>query len=270
MSKPENLKEIPVDQIDEPQFLMHPQRNLERLEEIAQSIRQGGIINPVVVRQKGSRYQIVAGHQRYLACKLFGIPKVLCRITEMDDSQAVMASAVENIQRLEHDLLEEAKMYKALIIEHNVSIAELASRLGKTEAYIKARLDLLEMPEPIQQLVRQRKLQAGVIPTLKKIEKPEDKILVGADISRRDYTVEDAKHVINAFITYRAETPEKPPEQTLEKAREEPLRPCDWCREEKKLRTFYQLFICGDCYRRLMYLDEKFKYEKTQTMNAPP
>jgi len=132
MPKVERLVYINVEDILEPDILLHPKRDLEKLKDLADSIKEKGLINPVVVRPVNGKYKIVAGHQRWLACKLFGIGKVPCRIVNVGDEDALLISAIENIQRREHDLIEEGRLYRKLIGEHGYTEQLIAEKLGKS------------------------------------------------------------------------------------------------------------------------------------------
>jgi len=112
----------------------------------------------------------------------------------------------------------------------------------------------LEMPEEIQQLVKARKLQLGVVPLLKRIANEREQIMLASDIAHRGYTVQEAKFLIDSYLKYREAEPEKPKEEVLEKAREIPLATCEWCKQEKPVTTFRQVAICDDCYKELIYL----------------
>jgi len=236
MAEKEQLLWIDVNLIDEPSILLHPNPDLAGLEELARSIQEQGQLQPIVVRPKGDRYEIVFGYRRYLACKKFGIPKVWAKISYMNDKSALIASAVENIQRSDQDVVAEGELFRRLIYEQGVDPHELATKLGKSIGYINSRIDLLGMPPAVQDLCKLKKLQLGVIPELKKIDLDEDKILVASDLARRGYTVEGAKHVIQAFIKYKKQMLEEKPEEVLEKAKEEPLAMCQWCKSDKKVR----------------------------------
>lgn len=268
------IKEIPVTLIDEPLILLHPETDLESLEELANSIRSQGLIQPIVVTQKGERYQLVAGYRRYLAARKFGIPTLPARIVQMDQAQILEASATENIQRTDLDPVAEGKLYHTLITQHGRTIREIANKLGKSETYIYARIELLNMPEPIQQLAKNHQIQLGIIPHLKKVPDPEDQILLASDISKRGFTIDAAQHLINSFIKYKEQLKNQPKEQILQKAIEEPLTECPWCLKQTQIKRIRQLTICDECYRRLMYLDEREKQTaKTQpptTPNPPP
>jgi ParB family chromosome partitioning protein len=269
----ETIQTLPITEIDEPPILLHPEPTLEDLEELANSIKNQGLIQPIVVRPKGNRYQLVAGYRRYLAAKKFGLTQLPARIIQMDEAQALEASATENIQRTDLDPVAEGKLYSQLINQHNRTVKEIADKLGKSEQYIKARIALLDMPEPIQQLAKTHQIQLGVIPLLKKIPNQEEQILLASDISKRGFTVEAAQHLIDSYIKYCQTMQNQPREQILEKAREEPLMECEWCHQTTKLNQIRQLLICDNCKRWLTYLDEKEKrisQTQTPTTSNPP
>jgi ParB family chromosome partitioning protein len=269
----ETIQTIPITEIDEPPILLHPEPTLEDLEELANSIKNQGLIQPIVVRPKGNRYQLVAGYRRYLAAKKFGLTQLPARIIQMDEAQALEASATENIQRTDLDPVAEGKLYNQLITQHNRTIKEIADKLGKSEQYIKARLALLDMPEPIQQLAKNHQIQLGVIPLLKKIPNQDEQILLASDISKRGFTVDAAQHLIDSYLKYRQTMQNQPKETVLEKAREEPLMECEWCHQTTKLNQIRQLLICDNCKRWLTYLDEKEKrttQTQTPTTSNPP
>jgi len=254
MPEEEKIMEIDVNLIDEPPVLLHPETDIQYLEELAQSIKQSGLLNPIIVRPKGSRYQLVAGYRRWLACKKFGIPKIKARVVYMDDKEALLSSAIENIQRTDNDPIAEAKLYHKLVYEQGMSPKEVAEKVGKSVGYIEARLDLLTMPETIQQLVKEGKLQLGVIPLLKKIDDEEQRVLLASDIAHRGYTIKEATILIDSFLKYRDEMKEAEPEKVLEKAHETPLATCEWCKKPKPVTTFRSIAVCDDCYKELIYL----------------
>jgi ParB family chromosome partitioning protein len=259
----EKIMEIDVNLIDEPMVLLHPEEDLAYLEELAQSIKEHGLLNPIIVRPKGNRYELIAGYRRWLACKKFGIPKIKARVVYFSDTEALLSTAIENIQRTDLDPIQEGKLYYKLIYEQGQDIKEVAKKVGKSISYIEARLKVLEMPQEIQDLVRAKKLQLGVIPLLTKISKTEDRILVASDIAHRGYTVKDAEYFVNAFLKYSQTMKEASKQEIIEKAHQIPIAECPFCHQEKKVTTFRQLTLCDECYNHLIYLYEKEKVEKS-------
>jgi len=268
--QPEQLKEIPIDLIDEPDVLLHPVTRLDELEELANSIKQQGLIEPIIVRQVGDKYKLVVGYRRYLACKKFGIPRILARILPLSERDSLLSTAVENIQRSDIDPVAEGMLYHKLIYEQSYPIEDVAKKLGKSIGYIESRLALLEMPEDIQTLVRRKELKLGILPHLRKVPKDSDKVLLASDFAKRGFTIESAKRIIDAFLKYKEEMKGEKSEKVLEKAEEEPTATCEWCRQDKKVRFFRSLAVCDECYRELIFLQEKYRREQSQSVSVSP
>lgn len=261
-TKGEKIEEIDVNLIDEPPVLLHPETPLEELEELANSIKEIGLIEPIIVRPKGNRYELISGYRRYMAAKKFGIPKLPARILFVGDKEALMMSATENIQRTDLDPVAEGELYAKLYYEHHLTIEEISKKVGKSHSYVKARIDLLDQPEEIKELARSGRLALGIVPHLKKIADEKDRIIVAEDIAKRGFTVEGAKYVIDAFIKFKEQMKEAKTEEVLQKAEEEPKFTCEWCHQEKNYRYARSIIMCDQCYRRLMFLDEREKYNK--------
>lgn len=133
----------------------------ENLEELAQSIRANGIVQPIVVRRKGSRYQIVAGERRWRAAQRAGLQKIPAVVKEVSDEKLLELALVENIQRQELNPIEEAKAYKNLINTIGLTQEMVAERVGKNRTVITTSLRLLKLPEEIQKLIEEEKISAG-------------------------------------------------------------------------------------------------------------
>jgi len=131
------------------------------LEELAQSIRVNGIVQPIVVRRKGSRYQIVAGERRWRAAQRAGLHKIPAIVKEVSDDKLLELALVENIQRQELNPIEEAKAYKNLINTIGLTQEMVAERVGKNRTVITTSLRLLKLPDEIQKLIEEEKISAG-------------------------------------------------------------------------------------------------------------
>ena len=130
----------------------------ESLEELAASIREHGVLQPILVRPMGpNHYQIVAGERRWRASRLAGLASIPALIEEIDDDTALEISIIENLQREDLTPLDEAAMYDRMVHEHGYSIRKLAEKLGKDKGYLENRLRLAGAPEEIRELVSLRK-----------------------------------------------------------------------------------------------------------------
>jgi ParB/RepB/Spo0J family partition protein len=128
------------------------------LQELTASIREHGVLQPILVRPLGdNRYQLVAGERRWRASKAAGLETVPALVEELDDDTAREISIIENLQREDLSPLEEAGMYDRMIREHGYSIRKLADKLGKDKGYLENRLRLADAPEEIRELVSLRK-----------------------------------------------------------------------------------------------------------------
>ena len=143
----------------------NPRKNFTpaELDELASSIRERGIIQPIVVRSApgGDGYEIVAGERRWRAAQRAGLHEVPIAVVEATDKQALEFAIIENVQRADLNPMEEAAGYAALIEQHGYSQEELAQIVGKSRPHIANTLRLLKLIEPVQELVRQGKLSAG-------------------------------------------------------------------------------------------------------------
>ena len=132
--------------------------DVDALHELAASIREHGVLQPILVRPLGAnRYQLVAGERRWRASREAGLETIPALVEDLDDEAALEISIIENLQREDLSPLEEATMYDRMIHEHGYSIRKLADKLGKDKGYVENRLRLADAPEEIRQLVSVRK-----------------------------------------------------------------------------------------------------------------
>jgi ParB family chromosome partitioning protein len=132
-----------------------------RLEELAQSIRTSGIIQPLLVRPRGGLFELVAGERRWRAAQLAGLARVPAIIREIPDEKLLELALIENIQRQELNPIEEANAYKRLIESLNLTQEEVAQRVGRDRTFITNYLRILKLPSEIQLLLENEKLSFG-------------------------------------------------------------------------------------------------------------
>jgi ParB family chromosome partitioning protein len=133
----------------------------ERLDELAQSIRANGIIQPLVVRRAGDRYQLVAGERRWRAAKLAEVPTVPIVVRDIPDGRLLEITLIENIQREDLSPVETGAAFQRMAQELNLGPEEIGSRTGKDRSTVVNFIRLLNLPADIQQLINDRKLSAG-------------------------------------------------------------------------------------------------------------
>ena len=176
MAKVSKDKVVEVDLvlIDEPFRVARREIDVDALTELAQSIKEIGLQQPIKVRPVGSRYEIIWGHRRFLAHKSIGALKISTFISEMSDQDAALARASENLGRVDLSPLEEADEYSDLVNNHGLTLEQVGQKFGKTAGTIKRRMDILRMPPALQQAVHKGELSMSAAEELWPISNETD------------------------------------------------------------------------------------------------
>lgn len=133
----------------------------ESIGELAQSIKEHGIIQPIVVRKKGTKFEIVVGERRFRAAKIAGLKEIPAIVKDMTNEQMMEVAILENLQREDLTPIEEAEAYQSLIDQLKFTQEDLANRLGKSRPHITNTLRLLQLPEKVRNLVNEGQLSMG-------------------------------------------------------------------------------------------------------------
>lgn len=162
----------------------------EALNQLAESIKQHGLIQPILVRPiLGGGYQIVAGERRYRACQLAGITEVPVSIRELTEKETMELALIENLQRENLNPLEEALGYRSLMDEYGLSQEEVSQVVGKSRSAVANTLRLLNLPDEITQMLRDGVLSAGHARALLSFESTDDMLEAAEAIRREDMSV---------------------------------------------------------------------------------
>jgi ParB family chromosome partitioning protein len=159
--KPDGLFKLAIDLIDANPLQPRTVFQADRLQELADSIRANGIIQPLVLRQHGERYQLVAGERRWRAARLAGVTDVPVVVQDISDDRLLEITLIENIQREDLNAIEVAHAFERLARELNLSHDEIARRTGKDRTTITNTLRLLKLPADLQQLIAEHRLSMG-------------------------------------------------------------------------------------------------------------
>lgn len=164
------------------------------LSDLAQSISQHGLLQPLLVRPLPiGGYQIVAGERRYRACRMAGLTEVPVTIRELSDTETMELALIENLQREDLSPIEEALGYKALIDEHGFSQEEVATSVGKSRPAIANSLRILKLPDSVLEYVKQDKISAGHARALLMLDNEEDMFELAELIYKKDLSVRQAE-----------------------------------------------------------------------------
>ncbi len=201
-----------------------------RLEELAASIKVNGIVQPLLVRRRGERYQIIAGERRWRAAQLAAIQKVPVVVREIPDDRVLELSLVENIQRQELNPIEEAHAYRRLIDGLGLTQEDVARRVGRDRSSVTNYLRLLKLPRDIQTWVEEDRLSMGHARALLSLESPQAQRDLASDVINRGLSVREVERQIRRL--QQARTPQGRSESRTDvnvRAAEEKL--------QRKLRT---------------------------------
>lgn len=173
-----------------------PRRDFDEnsLSDLAQSISQHGLLQPLLVRPLPiGGYQIVAGERRYRACRMAGLTEVPATIRELSDTETMELALIENLQREDLSPIEEALGYKALIDEHGFSQEEVATSVGKSRPAIANSLRILKLPDSVLEYVKQDKISAGHARALLMLDNEKDMLELAELIYKKDLSVRQAE-----------------------------------------------------------------------------
>lgn len=166
----ETLEIVSLDLIDDPSAPMRSQMDEVKLDELAVSIKQHGLIQPITLRKVGNRYELVAGHRRYKASKRAGLVTVPAIIRVLDDRSTDTLRMHENLFREDVNPVDEARYIRLMIDKHQVEPAELSKMTGKSEQYLYARYDLLNFPDYLIDAVEKEQIALSAAQWLVKID----------------------------------------------------------------------------------------------------
>ncbi|MGI6082633.1 MAG: ParB/RepB/Spo0J family partition protein [Limnochordia bacterium] len=178
----------------------------EQLEELAASMREHGILEPVIVRPKGKDYELVVGERRWRAAQLAGLTVVPAIVRDLDDREVLEMALVENLQRQDLNPMEEAEAFSRLAEEFGLTQEEIAERVGKKRSTVANRLRLLELDAGLQDQVRQGRLSAGHARALLGIPDDEDR----REIADRVISEELSVRAVEEMVRKRSQKQRKP------------------------------------------------------------
>jgi ParB family chromosome partitioning protein len=191
----EGLLQVDIDLIDPSPYQPRTYFREQALEELAQSIRTSGIIQPLVVRKIGNRYQLIAGERRWRAAQRAPIGRVPVVVRDVPEETALEMALVENLQREDLNPIEQARAFERLIEEFSLTQEEVAERTGKDRATIANSLRLLKLEETIQDMLEEGRLSAGHARALLSINDPKERYDLARRIARGGMTVRQVERL---------------------------------------------------------------------------
>lgn len=207
----DNITQIPADKILPNPF--QPRKNFDgpALEEMSQSIKQYGILQPITVRKVSpTLYELIAGERRLRAAKHAGLEKIPAIVVEMSDSDSAAVALVENLQRQDLSFMEEAEAYSALIAIHGFTQEQIAAKLGKNQSTIANKLRLLRLPESVKMAIGEHNLTERHARALLRIPDEDKQLEALKKICDNSYNVSETDAYIDKLLSTKQEPAPKP------------------------------------------------------------
>jgi ParB family transcriptional regulator, chromosome partitioning protein len=192
--------EIEISKIEANPFQPRTTFDEEKLEELAASIREIGLIQPITLRKsEGDKYQIITGERRFRAAQLAGLVKIPAFIRDANNDSMLEMALVENIQREDLNPIEISLSYQRLIDECNLTQESLSTRIGKKRSTVANYLRLLKLPAEIQKGLREKQITVGHAKALVNIEEEDTQIMLYRQILRYDFSVRKIEEIVREF-----------------------------------------------------------------------
>lgn len=190
-----------------------------QLSELSDSIKQNGVLQPILVRKKGDKYEIVAGERRYQASKLAGLKEIPAIIRDIDDAEVFQLALIENLQRSDLTPIEEARGYRQLLDTKGLTQEGLAKILSKSRSAIANTLRLIDLPQEVQDLMEEGQITPGHARAILAVPTEEGKIKLAQKVVAENLTVRQTENLAPLFSVTRDEIkPKNPAPQYFKRA----------------------------------------------------
>jgi len=195
--KDERYAEVDIEEVSPNPLQPRMRFNQDSIEELAQSMRDSGIIQPLLVVPEGDTYKIIVGERRWRAAQKAGLKKIPVLIRQIPKERQLEISLVENLHREDLNPLEIARVYQRLIRELDYTQEKIAARVGKDRTSVANYLRLLNLPEPVQDFLSENKITMGHARALLALEEADSQVALAREIVHQDLTVREVERLIS-------------------------------------------------------------------------
>jgi len=246
--------EVLLSLIDEPKTMSRMEIDPDYISELAQSISETGLLQPVLLRPTGDRFEIVAGHCRFLAHRRLDLDSIKAIVKDMTDQEAAVVRATENLSRSDLTPMEEAKNYQELIDVYSMTLEQVGNKFGKTAGTIKRRMDLLKMPPALQKAVHKGLISMSAAEELWPISNETDLDYYLLFAVENGCTKEVARQWCKQWKDSQRHQSEPGVETGGASSPYEPrpyYLPCDICNGPEEMEKMVRMTVCPICYKTI-------------------
>ncbi len=206
---------IPVDEIKANPYQPRKEFDEAKLKELSESIKTHGVFTPILVKKALKGYELIAGERRLRATKLAGLHEIPAIIVDFNDQQMMEVALLENIQREDLNVIEEAQAYTKMLEKLSYTQEELAKRIGKSREHVTNTLRLLKLPTKIQEYVMGKQLTMGHVRSLLALDKEEDMLLIAKQAIKEKLSVRAVEKLVKDFSEPKVKKAEKTKDSSL-------------------------------------------------------
>ncbi|MGH9873419.1 MAG: ParB/RepB/Spo0J family partition protein [Pyrinomonadaceae bacterium] len=192
----EEANEIPIELIDPGALQPRSVFDGAKLQELAKSIRVNGVVQPVLLRRKGNRFELITGERRWRAAEMAGLNRIPAVVRDVSDDKVLEIALIENIQREDLNPIEEARAYKKLIETMGLTQETVGERVGRDRSYVTNYLRLLKLPEDIQELLQTGRISTGHARTLLGIDQPDAQRRIARRVIDQELSVRATEELV--------------------------------------------------------------------------
>jgi len=195
------VQQIPIDRVRPNPYQPRKEFSKQGLEELSQSIKQYGVLQPITVRKVGSdAYELIAGERRLRACQMIGMKSILAIVLNITESDSAIVAMIENLQRENLHYLDEAMGYACLINDHGFTQEELARRIGKNQSTIANKMRLLKLPDSVKKILMENNLTERHARALLRLPDDDLKLKVLQQVINKKYNVKETEMLIERVL----------------------------------------------------------------------
>lgn len=249
MEKIVNLK---MELLERPHHGIRMDINPDEIRELAESIKEQGLLQPILVRKNGSKYEVVAGDRRFLAHELLGLKVIKAIVRDLDERNCFLIRAIENLQRADLSPMEEGAIYREMMDAYRMNIKQVARSVGVSESKVISRLKMLEMPEYVQRALHEKRVGIKAIETLYRIEDPGVREMYLKSGVENGITERTALYWYNEYLRTtegRQLSPRQLQEMEFQELKHKSYHACDICQNAIETQDLKALVICKGCLK---------------------
>ena len=249
-----SFKVISLDLIDDPERPLRTDLSPESVEELVISIRQVGIIEPLVVKPKGERYEIIAGHRRLVAAGIADLAEVPCYILNVDEEQGEFIKIHENLYRTDPTPSDQAEHFAYLIQHHKLSPAKISQLIHKSDSYVTDRLNILNYPQELAEALNSGAINFSVAREFYRLKNKEKTIEYLEYAIKSGLTPTLAKRWVEDYLRTLAPAASPPPPEEIPTATSAPIESvttCVFCTKPVKLAEAVISYLHQECHKEV-------------------